>query len=401
MASSIAIKDVRSILTQPGRARLIIVKILTTEPGLYGLGCATFTQRFHAVHAAIEKHLKPFLIGRDVSRIEEIWQMAMVHGYWRNGPVLNNAISGVDMALWDIKGKQAGMPVYQLLGGKCREAAAVYTHAHGRDPQEVVESVRGFMEQGYRYVRIQMGGYGGRATRLVKPEGAQDGAYFDPREYARTSLKMLEHVRSVVGEEVELLHDVHERLHPIDAVQFAKDVECLKLFFLEDILAPEDLEWFQRIRQQCGTPIAMGELFNNPREWQPLIAGKLIDFIRMHISQMGGITPARNVAAFADMYGIRTAWHGPGDVSPVGHAANLHLDLSAPNFGVQEWCRFPERVCEVFPGTPEVRNGYLYPNDTPGLGIDIDEKLAARFPCEDTVEQWTQTRLPDGSATRP
>jgi mannonate dehydratase len=401
MASPVTIQDVRTIMTQPDRARLIVVKVITSEPGLYGLGCATFTQRFHAVHAAVEKHLKPFLIGRDVSRIEEIWHMSMVHGYWRNGPVLNNAISGVDMALWDIKGKQAGMPVYQLLGGKCREAAAVYVHANGREPQEVEDNVRTFIEQGYRYVRVQMGGYGGQPGKLVKPEGAPDGAYFDPRDYARTMLRMMEHVRSSVGDEIELLHDVHERLRPIEAVQFAKDVECFRLFFLEDPLAPEDLEWFHHIRRQCSTPIAMGELFNHPREWQPLIAHKLIDFIRMHISQMGGITPARNVAAFAHMYGIRTAWHGPGDVSPVGHAANLHLDLWAPNFGVQEWCRFPELVYEMFPGTPQVRGGYMYPNDKPGLGIDVDEKLAARYPCQDQVEWWTQTRLPDGSPARP
>jgi mannonate dehydratase len=380
---------------------LVIVKVITSEPGLYGLGCATFTQRFHAVHTAIEKHLKPFLIGRDVSRIEEIWQMSMVHGYWRNGPVLNNAISGVDMALWDIKGKQAGMPVYQLLGGKCREAAAVYVHADGRDPREVEDNVRKFMEAGYRYIRVQMGGYGGKHSGLVKPEGAPDGAYFDPRQYTRDMLHMMEHVRSAVGEKVELLHDVHERLQPIDAVQFAKDVERFKLFFLEDVLAPEDLEWFQCIRQQCSTPIAIGELFNHPREWQPLIADKLIDFVRMHVSQMGGITPARNVATFANMYGVRTAWHGPGDTSPVGHAANLHLDLWVPNFGIQEWCRFPELVYEMFPGLPEVRNGYMYPNDEPGLGIDIDEKLAAEYPCQDQVEQWTQTRLPDGSPARP
>jgi mannonate dehydratase len=246
-----------------------------------------------------------------------------------------------------------------------------------------------------------MGGYGGQASRPVKPEGAPDGAYFDPREYMRDTLRMMEHVRSAVGPEVELLHDVHERLRPIDAVQFAKDVERFKLFFLEDALAPEDVEWFQHIRQQCSTPIAMGELFNNPREWQPLIAEKLIDFVRMHVSQMGGITAARNVATFANLYGIRTAWHGPGDVSPVGHAANLHLDLWAPNFGVQEWCRFADLVYEMFPGTPEVRNGYMYPNDKPGLGIDLDEDLAARYPCQDAVEQWTQTRLPDGSPARP
>lgn len=401
MALPVTINDVQTITTQPAGSRLVIVKVITSEPGLYGLGCATFTQRFHAVHAAIGKHLKPFLIGRDVSRIEEIWQMSMVHGYWRNGPVLNNAISGVDMALWDIKGKQASMPVYQLLGGKCREAAAVYVHADGREPQEVEDNVRKFMEAGYRYIRIQMGGYGGKHSGLVKPEGAPDGAYFDPRQYTRDMLHMMEHVRCAVGEKVELLHDVHERLQPIDAVQFAKDVERFKLFFLEDVLAPEDLEWFQRIRQQCSTPIAMGELFNHPREWQPLIADKLIDFVRMHVSQMGGITPARNVATFANMYGVRTAWHGPGDTSPIGHAANLHLDLWAPNFGIQEWCRFPELVYKMFPGLPEVRNGYMYPNDEPGLGIDIDEKLAAEYPCQDQVEQWTQTRLPDGSPARP
>lgn len=401
MASKVTIQDVRTIVTQPVRSRLIIVQIITSEPGLYGLGCATFTQRFHAVHAAIEKHLKPFLVGRDVPRIEEIWQMSMVHGYWRNGPVLNNAISGVDMALWDIKGKQAGMPVYQLLGGKCREGAAVYVHADGRDPQEVEEHVREFLAQGYRYIRVQMGGYGGKPSYLVKPNGAPDGSYFDPREYTRQMLRMMAHVRSAVGEEIELLHDVHERLRPIEAVQFAKDAEPLKLFFLEDVLAPEDLEWFRLIRQQCATPLAMGELFNHPREWQPLITDKMIDFVRMHISQMGGITPARNVAAFAHMYGIRTAWHGPGDVSPIGHAANLHLDLWAPNFGVQEWCRFPELVYEMFPGTPQVRDGYMYPNDKPGLGIDIDEKLAAKYPPKDEVEFWTQTRLPDGSPVRP
>ncbi len=399
----ITIRDVKTHLVQTSSAgmRFIIVKVLTSEPNLYGLGCATFTQRYQAVYTALEKHLKPFVIGRDVSRIQELWNMAMVQSYWRNGPVLNNAISGIDQALWDIKGKLAGMPVYQLLGGKSREAAAVYTHADGRDPQEVVENVRKYQEQGYRYIRIQMGGYGGKATRLAKPEGAPEGAYFDPRDYMRRMTHMIEYVRTNVGEEVELLHDVHERLSPIDTVQFAKDLERFKLFFLEDSLAPDDIEWYRLIRQQCATPLAMGELFNNPHEWRLLIQERLIDFIRMHISQMGGITPARDAAIFANIYGIRTAWHGPGDTSPVGHAANLHLDLWAPNFGIQEWCRFNDLVYEMFPGLPVVRNGYMYPNDLPGLGIDFDEKLAAKYPCVDEVDWWTQTRLPDGSPTRP
>ncbi len=397
----ITIKDVQVILTQPTGQRLVIVKVITSEPGLYGLGCATFTQRFHPVVSALEQHLKPFLIGRDVSRIEEIWQMSMVNGYWRNGPVLNNAISGIDQALWDIKGKLANMPVYQLLGGKCREGAAVYVHADGKDPQEVIDNVQRFREQGYHFIRVQMGGYGGKGARNIRPEGSPDGAYYDPRAYIRNMLKMIEAVRVAVGDEVELLHDIHERLTPIDTVGFAKAVEPYKLFFLEDSLAPEDIEWFRHIRATCTTPIAMGELFNNPHEWRFCIEERLIDFLRMHISQMGGITPARNAAIHAHLYGIRTAWHGPADTSPVGHAANLHLDLWEPNFGVQEWCRFPEHVYEMFPGLPEVRDGYMYANDKPGLGIDIDEKLAAKYPVTDEVEQWTQTRLPDGSPARP
>ena len=403
MAQTVTIRDVQvfPIQTAGAGTRFIIVKVLTSEPGLYGLGCATFTQRFRAVHAAIEHHVKPFVIGKDVSRIEELFQMQLVQGYWRNGPVLNNAISGIDQALWDIKGKMANMPVYDLLGGRCRQAAAVYVHADGRDPQEVLENVRKFQEQGYRYIRVQMGGYGGKGATMHKPDGAPDGAYFDPRAYTRNMLKMIEYVRSCVGEDVELLHDVHERLSPIDTVQFAKDVERFKLFFLEDSLAPEDIEWFRHIRQVCATPIAMGELFNNPREWRLLVEERLIDFLRMHVSQMGGITPARNAAIHAQIYGIRTAWHGPGDTSPVGHAANLHLDLWAPNFGIQEWCRFDNLVYDMFPGMPEVRGGYMYPSDKPGLGIDFDESLAEKYPCVDSVDLWTQTRLPDGSPTRP
>ena len=401
MTDAVTISDVRTILTQPHGSRLVIVKILTSVDGLYGLGCATFTQRAQAVCKVVQEYVRPFLIGRDVDKIEETWQMLMVNAYWRNGPVLNNAVSGVDQALWDIKGKRAGMPVYQLLGGKCREAAAVYSHAGGGSPSEVLEQVHRFMESGYRYIRVQLGGYGGKATQLHKPQNAPDGAYFNRREYTTNHLKLFEFLRAELGDQIELLHDVHERLHPIEAVGFAKDVEQFKLFFLEDPLAPEDNKWFRQIRRQCATPLAMGELFNNPNEWMPLIEDRLIDFLRMHVSQMGGITPARSAALIGNVFGIRTAWHGPGDTSPVGHAANLHLDLWAPNFGIQEWCRFPEHVYEIFPGLPEVRDGYMYPNDNPGLGIDISESLAAKYPCREEVIQWTQTRLPDGTPVRP
>src|SRR5918912_764220 len=287
----ITITNVKTILTAPAGIRLVVVKVETSEPEIYGLGCATFTQRHHAVATAVDLHLKPFLIGKDVHRIEDIFQTAMVNAYWRNGPVLNNAISGVDIALWDSKAMLANMPFYQLLGGKCREAAAVYRHADGATPEAVAENVLELKEQGYQYIRCQMGGYGGRGQKPRAPPGAPPGAYYDPARYA-------------------------PRVAPK--------------------LAPEQTEWFRILRNQTATPIAMGELFNNQREWIPLVAEGMIDFIRTHISQIGGLTPARKMAAFCELYSVRTAWHGPGDVSPVGHAANLHLDISSPNFGIQE-----------------------------------------------------------------
>ena len=402
--AGLTIRDLRVIMTSPGagsiQKRLMVVKVETSEPGLYGLGCATFTQRHRAVKTVVEDYLKPLLVGRDPQRIEDTWNLVHVNAYWRSGPVMNNALSGVDMALWDIKGKLAGMPVYQLLGGKCREGAAVYRHADGREPAEVAERVRAYLAQGLRFVRAQVGGYGGRAA-ITPPPGSLPGAYFDPAAYTRHVLKLFEHLREVIGDEVELLHDVHERLVPTEAVRFAKNLERFRLFFLEDLLPPEQVEWFRLVRQQCATPLAMGELFVNARAWQPLIEGRLIDFIRCHISAIGGLTPARKLATVCEAVGIRTAWHGPGDVSPVGHAANIHLDVSSPNFGVQEWAGFSEIEQEIFPGCPELRDGYAYPNDKPGFGIDLDEGLAARYPCPEGVLEWTQARTPDGSLAYP
>jgi mannonate dehydratase len=395
------IRDVRTILTAPAGICLVVVKVETDEPELFGLGCATFTQRPTAVKAAVDEYLKPFLVGKDPSRIEDIFQTAMVSAYWRNGPVLNNALSGVDMALWDIKGKLAGMPVYHLFGGACREAAMIYRHADGRELSQVADRVRAFVDQGVQVVRVQFGGYGGKQVRKRPPDGAAAGAYYDPEAYSRSVVELFEYLRVDAGVEVELLHDVHERLEPIGAVRLAKQLEPYNLFFLEDPLPPEHIEWFEHLRAQCATPIAMGELFNHPREWTPLVSGKLIDFIRVHVSQIGGLTPARKLTAFCEAFGVRTAWHGPGDVSPVGHAANLHLDLASPNFGIQELSGFTPVLQDVFPGCPEVREGYLYPNDRPGLGIDIDEEKAARFGCPSGLPSWTCARRPDGTSARP
>ena len=409
--SNVTIKDIKVIPTAPAGVNLVAVKIITSEPGLYGVGCATFTQRYEPVVTTLEHNVKPLLIGKSVDNIEDTWQFLYGSSYWRNGPVLNNAISGIDEALWDIKGKMAGMPVYDLLGGKCRQAAPVYRHVDGASPQEVVENAQKYIEQGYRYIRCQQGVYGGNMTmgggdpgsggqQFNLPENAPIGSYFDPKSYMRNTIKMFDYIRSKLGFEIELLHDVHERLAPIDAVQFAKEMEQYKLFFLEDLFSPEQIGWFKAVRSQCATPIAMGELFNNPHEWLDLVSGRLIDFIRIHISQIGGITPARKVAALCEPFGVRTAWHGPNDITPAGVAAHLHVDLSTPNFGIQEFAGFTDNEREVFPGCPEVRNGYLYPNDKPGLGIDIDEELAKKFPCEYKEHRWLWARLPDGTAVR-
>jgi mannonate dehydratase len=404
------ITDIKTVLTAPAGIRLVVVKVFTSEPGLYGLGCATFTQRARVVETAVDRFLRPFLLGKDPLQIEDVWQSCHVSSYWRNGPVLGNAISGVDMALWDILGKRAGLPVYQLLGGKCRRAVDTYRHASGRTFAEVEQAARRLMEQGYRHVRAQVAVAGldtyGAAGRKGEPQAPPNSRaqLWEPRAYVRSVPKLFEFLRKQLGDEVELLHDTHERVPPILAIQLAKDLEPYKLFFLEDPLSPEDVGYFAHMRRQTSTPLAMGELFNNPNEWLSLVSGRLIDFIRIHISQVGGLTMARKVAAMCEFFGVRTAWHGPGDVSPVGHAANVHLDLACPNFGIQEARAFTRAEQDVFPGCPELKDGYYHANDRPGLGIDLDEKLAAKFPISDDPSfdmRWGNYRRRDGSVVKP
>jgi mannonate dehydratase len=393
------IRDVSVIATAPAGARLSVVKITTDQDGLYGYGCATFTQRAELVNAAVDRYLRPFVTGKRADRIEDIWQACYSSSYWRNGPVLNNAISGVDQALWDIKARQAGMPVYELLGGECREAAACYTHASGAEIQQTIDQAREFINDGFRHVRVQVGvpgmaGYGaGRGAAAVS--GLHQGAVFEPAYYIRRALKLFEECRKQLGDEIELLHDVHERVSPNQAVQFLKDAEKFRMFFMEDPLSPEDIAYFQQIRSQCATPIAMGELFNSPHEWTPLITGRLIDYIRIHLSEAGGLTPARKIAAMAEIHGVKTAWHGPGDVSPVGHAANITLDVACFNFGIQEYSPFNDQLQEVFRGCPVMKNGYLYINEAPGWGIEVDEKAAAKYPYG-TLERGERQRLNGG-----
>lgn len=388
------ITEVRVVVTCPGR-NYVFVKILTDEPGLYGVADATLNGRELAVATALQEHIAPLLIGRDPDRIEDIWQELFRGAYWRGGPVLMTALAGIDLALWDIKGKRAGLPLYSVLGGRTRIAAAAYTHAGGRDPVEVEDQVRAAMERGFRHVRVQVavpgatGTYGVAGEREVataawpSPDGGAMPAVeqgWEPSNYLRTIPRLFEHLRTALGEEVELLHDVHERLSPVQAARLAKDLEPYRLFFLEDPLRPEHKESFRLVRRASTTPIAMGELFHSKYECLPLITEQLIDFIRCDLGHIGGITEARKIAAIAEPYQVMAAWHGPGDVGPPTHAANVHLDCAIPNFGVQEMVFFPEPVHEVCPGAPEYRDGFLWPQEKPGLGVDLNEDAARRYP---------------------
>ena len=402
------IKDISVIECQPAGVRLTVVKITTDQPGLYGYGCATFTQRADLVKPAVDQYLKPFLLNKGTGRIEDIWQSCYDSSYWKNGPVLNNALSGVDQALWDIKGRLAGMPVYQLAGGKCREAVDCYSHADGAEYQNTVDNARKLMDQGFRHVRVQVGvpgmaGYGSAAGSAVI-KALHDKPVFEPAAYVRRALKLFEVCRKELGDEVELLHDMHERVTPNQAVMMCKEAEKFRMFFLEDALSPEDIAYFRQIRQNCATPLAMGELFNSPHEWQPLISERLIDYIRVHVSQAGGFTPARKIAILAENFGVKTAWHGPGDVSPIGHAANVTLDLVSYNFGIQEYTAFNARTKEIFRGCPEMKDGYLWINEKPGWGIEIDEAAAAKAPFQQPKNGlnggWGEIRKPDGTVIK-
>lgn len=405
-AGPIKISKIRVIRSAPQRARLLVVKVETSEPGLYGLGCATYNQRPETVVVAVEKYLDPFARGRDVNDIDDLWQNAYTSSYWRNGPTMNCALSGLDMALWDIKGKRAGMPVYQLLGGKSRFAVDCYAHSSGRDVKEVEESVKLNMSRGFRHVRIQMGGYGS-GHLSTKPDFKEGGfgmpqdTQMDTLPYTRATVKMFDHIRQTCGEDVELLHDIHERIEPIHAIKLLQDLEKFRPFFIEDPVAPEDNGWFKLIRQKTTVPIAMGELFNSPHEWTPLITERLIDFIRIHMSQAGGFTPCRKIAALGEFFNVRTAWHGPGDLSPVGHMANVHMSIHTRNFGIQESIFFNDATTEVFSGCPELKNGYFHPNDKPGWGVDIDEAKAAKHPFPENPGYWEPVRRRDGTAVRP
>ena len=383
------IRDAKILITCPGR-NFVTLKILTDE-GIYGLGDGTLNGRELAVASYLKDHVVPCLIGRDPFQTEDIWQYLYRGAYWRRGPVTMSAIAAVDMALWDIKGKALNTPVYNLVGGKSRNDVMVYGHANGADISQTVDEVGRYIGMGYIAVRAQSGIPGLKSTYGVSKsqmsyEPAEKGLppenLWSSEKYLLHVPKLFEALRVKYGDDVHLLHDAHHRLTPIQAARLGKELEPYHLFWLEDAVPAELQEGFRIVRQHTTTPLAVGEIFDSVWDANILVSEQLIDYLRMTVVHGGGITNLKKVSAFADMYHVQTGCHGATDLSPVTMAAALHLDISIPNFGIQEYMRHTKETDEVFPHAYYFEKGYLHPGENPGLGVDYDEKLAEKFPYE-------------------
>jgi mannonate dehydratase len=394
---NLKITGVKVLVTNPPvrpNQNFVLLRIDTNQPGLYGWGDATCTGSELAVAKMLKEHLAPALLDQNPMQIERLWKTLYYLPYYRSGSAHLPAISGVDMALWDIKGKVAGLPVYELLGGKTRDRLLTYRSTGGRDFKEVEDGVRELIESGYRVIKVQIAdpalaaGYAVPSTK--QQEAADKAAYakgvpprqiWEPDRYVRLLPRLLEHLRNEIGDDVHFLHDVHERITPSQAIQLAKDVEPYKLFYFEDPLRPEHLDTFRIIRRQVATPIAMGEAFTGVWEGRELITEHLIDYARHDLAHVGGVSAGRKIATLCEPYGILTAWHGPGNISPIAHMANCHVSLSTVNFGIQEYAHgWGESMQDVFTAMPAYADGHITVSDRPGLGIDVNEKAAAKYP---------------------
>jgi mannonate dehydratase len=396
------IASAKVIVTCPDR-NFVTLKIVTDD-GLTGVGDATLNGRELAVAGYLTEHVIPALIGRDPARIEDTWQYLYKGAYWRRGPVTMTAIAAVDTALWDIKGKVAGLPVYQLLGGRSRDGVTVYGHANGETTEDVLREVAAFVERGYRAVRVQTGvpglttTYGvGRDPRFYEPADAAipSEATWSTERYLSHIPSVFSRVRAELGPNLRLLHDVHHRLTPIEAARLGKSLEPFALTWMEDPVPAELPDGFRLIRQHTTTPIAVGEVFNTIWDCEQLIREQLIDYVRMTVVHAGGITHLRRIFDLAALHHVRSGSHGATDLSPVCLSAALHLDLAIPNFGLQEYMPHTPATDAVFPHGYRFADGYLHPSEEPGLGVDIDEDLASKYPYKPA--SLPVNRLEDGT----
>ncbi|MEJ3403719.1 D-mannonate dehydratase ManD [Rathayibacter sp. YIM 133350] len=409
------ISSAEVLVSSPGR-NFVTLRI-TTDEGIVGLGDATLNGRELAVVAYLSEHVVPLLIGRDAHRIEDMWQYLYRGAYWRRGPVTMASIAAVDTALWDIKAKAAGMPLYQLLGGRSRVGCLAYGHASGAELPELFDSVRDHLEQGYRAIRIQTGipgldsvyGVASSANAAVGDDGvtsrydhepARRSAVpveetWDTRAYLRHAPRVFEAVRAEFGPELPLLHDAHHRLTPIQAAKLGKSLEPYDLFWLEDVTPAENPAALRRVREHTTTPLAIGEVFNTIWDYRELFEEQLIDYVRSPVTHAGGITALRRIFDYAAVYQIKSGVHGPTDISPVGLAASLHLGIAIPNFGIQEYMRHTAQTDAVFRSGVRFEQGMLIPSDAPGLGVEYDDEAASGYPYAGAY--LPVNRLLDGS----
>jgi mannonate dehydratase len=403
------IEQAEVIVTSPDR-NFVTLK-LTTDDGLVGLGDATLNGRELAVAAYLSEHVAPLLIGRDAHRIEDTWQFLYRGGYWRRGPVSMAAIAAVDVALWDLKARAANLPLYQLLGGASRTGLLAYGHASGRDLPELFDSVRAHLAEGYRAIRIQTAVPGLRAIYGIAANPTAEGQRYDhepaqrtarpaeedwdTRPYLRHLPGVFEAVRNEFGPELPLLHDAHHRLTPTQAAQLGKALEPYDLFWLEDCTPAENQDALRFVRQQTTTPLAIGEVFNSIWDYQTIITERLIDYVRSSVTHAGGITHLKRIVELAALYQVKSGFHGPTDISPVGLAAAAHLGLAIHNFGIQEYMKHGARTDAVFRQTFTFTDGLMHPGEEPGLGVSLDVDEAGKYPYQTAYLPFN--RLTDGT----
>jgi L-alanine-DL-glutamate epimerase-like enolase superfamily enzyme len=375
---------ITNIETYPvwGGQRNFLFVVVDTDEGIYGVGESGITGRELAIVGAIE-HFKPLLIGMDPMRTEHIWQVLYRGGFFPAQRILGSAISAIDIALWDIKGKALGVPIYDLLGGRVRDKVVCYPHNVGRGTEiaPLVESCLQTKEEGWKFVRWGLPG---------------DEGVLEPRAAVAASIEQFRAVREAVGDEIELCFDVHTRLDLPDALRICREVEAYRPFFIEDPLRSENPDSFKTLRPRTGVPLAAGEQFSSKWEFRQLIEEEWIDYARIDLCIVGGFTEARKIAGWCETHYIAIALHNP--LGPVSSAACLQLNLATPNFGVQEQPRKTGTVLtDVVPVQPVWEAGYLLPPTTPGLGIEFDREAARKSPFRMT--ELPHLRREDGSFT--